>query len=68
MAKPQREGPTHLIAVPGDRKSLCGVKKPLPVCWFEAAPKHRYEHERCPTCYKAAGLEWMLKPARKVKV
>lgn len=53
-------GPTHLIAVPGDRVALCGAKKPLPVCWVAAAPKHRYPHARCPACYTAAGLEEML--------
>lgn len=53
-------GPTHLVRNPGDKRSICGVKKPLPVCWAEKASAHRYPHERCAACFEAAGLADML--------
>lgn len=36
----QNEQPTHVIADPGDTRSICGVKNPLPV----VAAKHVQAH------------------------
>lgn len=58
----RRDLPTHIVAAPGDRKSLCGIKKPMPVVWLPFASKHRYEHARCVECYMMAGLAAMLPP------
>ena len=52
--------PSHLVAKVGDKRSLCGVKNPLPYGLVSNAKNHRYPHDRCPTCYEAAGLGWML--------
>lgn len=32
--------PAHLLAAAGDRRSLCGIKDPLPCVTVEAAPRH----------------------------
>jgi hypothetical protein len=44
--------PTHVVAVPGDPKALCGLKKPLPTIAAFAVPLHRanYELALCPQC------------------
>ena len=52
--------PTHIIAEPGDLKSLCGVRDPLPVVALEHAAEHDYAQARCETCFRAAGLDRML--------
>lgn len=35
---------THVIAHLGDRRSLCGVKKPLPVVWARFVDAHVEGH------------------------
>jgi hypothetical protein len=52
--------PTHLVRDPGDRRSLCGIKNPLPVCAARHARAHRYPHDRCSACFEAAGLGDLL--------
>lgn len=49
--------PTHLIARPGDRRSLCGVKDPLPVMWARWVGEHqaRYEFVVCAECEEKRG-------------
>jgi hypothetical protein len=52
--------PAHLKAQAGDKRSLCGIKKPLPYSLVKWAPDHRYPHERCALCYVKAGLSALL--------
>lgn len=60
--KAKADRPGHIVATSGDRTSLCGIKKPLPVVLLKFAPMHRYEHARCVECYTKAGLAHMLPP------
>lgn len=32
--------PTHIVANPGDRRSMCGIKDPMPVVWVEFVDAH----------------------------
>lgn len=59
-SKQKQSGETHLVAEAGDRRSLCGVKDPLPVVMVKFAPMHAYPQRRCSACYFAAGLERLL--------
>jgi hypothetical protein len=44
--------PTHLVASPGDRHTICGLRADDgPRVWIEAAPTHRYPHAMCLTCH-----------------
>jgi hypothetical protein len=45
-------GPCHLVAVAGDRRSLCGVKDPLPVVLASRVQAHidGYGLEVCDLC------------------
>lgn len=45
--------PLHLVAEPGDRRSICGVKDPLPVCWARFALIHRRHRPGCDACFQA---------------
>jgi hypothetical protein len=44
--------PCHVIAAPGDRRSLCGVKDPLPRVWARYVQAHIDGHQMlvCPEC------------------
>lgn len=44
--------PAHLINVPGEKRSLCGIKNPLPIMCAYAVPLHRehYDLMVCPEC------------------
>lgn len=53
-------GPTHLKLDARDKRSLYGVKDPLPVCLVAYAAAHTYHQERCRDCYEAADLAGML--------
>lgn len=56
-----RPTPCCLVAVAGDRSTMCGKKTvTVSVCLARWAPMHRYDHERCVDCFTAAGLEAML--------
>lgn len=37
---PNAERPTHIVANPGDRESLCGIRKPLPIVWAPFVERH----------------------------
>jgi hypothetical protein len=41
---PTLEEPTHVIALPSDRHSLCGVKDPLPVVALRFVDAHIRGH------------------------
>ena len=58
VADPTR--PTHIIADPGARTSLCGIKDPYPRIAEQKAWAHQYPHPRCLGCYTAAGLAHMV--------
>jgi hypothetical protein len=49
--------PTHVIANPGDKRSLCGVKKPLPRVWVRFVDAHVEGHGMvvCPECASLIG-------------
>ena len=49
--------PAHLLAVAGDRRSLCGLKDPLPRVLVRHAPAHMagYGMEVCDNC---AAVAW----------
>jgi hypothetical protein len=59
-----KAGPSHLMAKAGDKRALCGIKKPLPYCLAKWAPSHAYPHERCAACYQKAGLDALLLEGR----
>jgi hypothetical protein len=44
--------PTHIVDAPGDRKSRCGIKDPLPVVWAPHVQAHIDGHQMpvCPEC------------------
>ena len=52
--------PTHIVADPDDRTSLCGIRDPYPRVAQEYAPAHQYRHARCLDCYTTAGLGHMV--------
>jgi hypothetical protein len=49
---PDDHRPTHIIDRPGDRKSRCGVKDPLPYVAAHAVQRHVDGHGMavCPEC------------------
>lgn len=51
--------PTHLVARPADRKSMCGIKHPVPSVWVFWAGAHVNGHGMtvCPACWELAGGE-----------
>lgn len=49
--------PLHLVASPGDRRSICGIKDPLPVCWERFAAVHARHRSPCPACFDGAGID-----------
>lgn len=49
------ERPSHVIANPGDRRSLCGVKDPLPVTWAPFVAAHVRGHGML-VCAECAAL------------
>jgi len=40
VVRARDERPTHLVRQPGDKRSVCGIKDPLPVCAAKAALGH----------------------------
>lgn len=56
--------PCHLVAVPGDKRTVCGIKSgteaAYPVMWTKAALEHCYEFVKCEACYLGAGLGQLL--------
>jgi hypothetical protein len=48
---------THIVATPGDRRSLCGERDPWPRVWKPFVAMHVRGHGMvpCPECYRAAG-------------
>jgi hypothetical protein len=49
--------PLHLVAKAGDRRSICGIKDPLPVCLDKFGQVHRVHHRTvCGPCFEGAGL------------
>jgi hypothetical protein len=51
--------PAHVIAVPGDRHSLCGIKEPVPVVAAEFVAMHvaGWGMHVCVACAAAAHAE-----------
>jgi len=54
--------PLHLVAAPGDRRSICGIKDPLPVCWARFALVHRRHRPPCPTCFEGVHSDGSIAP------
>lgn len=48
--------PTHIVAKPGDRRSLCGLRDALPVVWVEAVDAHvrGWQMVICAECARVA--------------
>ena len=59
-----KTGVVHLIARAGDKRALCGVKKPMPVCVARHAPMHTHIDDWCRACVDAAGMASLLADGR----
>lgn len=44
--------PCHIVAVAGDRKSICRVRNPLPVIWARWAGHEHYDRLYCAECVR----------------